>query len=806
MPQYLLQRIFLAVLFMISMSLTQQLKAAHEIVTTLGYNCIDSATHRYEITLDFYRDCNGAQAPSSISLRGTAASGSNCTINTTLTLANVVGSPINICSGLTAGCNGSNYINIEHYTYKAIVTLSTACGPYTFVHTSCCNSAAYTNIFSPNATGAYTAIVIDPLVACNSTVNFGNEPVLVFSCGGEVRHNINAFDPDGDSLKYTLVAAQDIPNGTPLSYVNGLSPTHPIFTRVGTTFDLDSLTGEIRFEPLAGSVQYAMVVVRVDEIRNGVIIASTRRSLVFNISICSNHAILLDSVILTVSSAVQYDSTTNIFTFCPNAPLSFDTYFSNQDSNDVLKYDSIKSTILSNYPLATVKVSYPNLLDSSRLQLMVSIPSATAGNFTFHLENNYCNGIIGHYNFLLQEDRISYTAPSIIGCDSVVWRGNTYYQSVVDTQFTTLSSGCDSLTLTSIEVNYTSNTILYQSACDSFLWQGQYYANTGVYQVMYTNIFGCDSTLQLNLTVNNSSRDTLSITACDSYSWQGQIYTNSGFYQANFTNIGGCDSIKYLDLIVNQSIRDTTFMAACDSAVWQGQTYYLSGIYSRNYSTTSTSCDSIKYFNLTIGSQRDTTIHRACQQYSWQGQIYTNSGLYQVNNINVLGCDSVLYLDLTIDTVDLSIQMNNDTLQATVIGGASYQWIDCNNGNTNIVGATAASYTPTISGRYRVIIVTGTCVRASACQSVIITNTKVLTNNHWTIFPNPTTDFIAIQNSNLNKTAQVQIIDNLGRIVLEQAISGSENTIDLKPLSTGIYYLLIQTDEQEIQQYKVVKQ
>ena len=78
--------------------------------------------------------------------------------------------------------------------------------------------------------------------------------------------------------------------------------------------------------------------------------------------------------------------------------------------------------------------------------------------------------------------------------------------------------------------------------------------------------------------------------------------------------------------------------------------------------------------------------------------------MYTATLLNAEGCDSIATLDLTINTVsDLGVTLTDITLSAD-LSGASYQWLDCNNGNAQIVGATSQTYAPTVNGNYSVEI------------------------------------------------------------------------------------------------------
>ncbi|MCB9203635.1 MAG: hypothetical protein H6603_01550 [Flavobacteriales bacterium] len=90
----------------------------------------------------------------------------------------------------------------------------------------------------------------------------------------------------------------------------------------------------------------------------------------------------------------------------------------------------------------------------------------------------------------------------------------------------------------------------------------------------------------------------------------------------------------------------------------------------------------------------------ACGSYtSPLGNVYTASASFTETIDNTLGCDSVISIDLTINNADASVSQNGTTLTADV-AGASYQWLDCNNGNAVVNGENGQSFTPLASGEY----------------------------------------------------------------------------------------------------------
>ena len=67
--------------------------------------------------------------------------------------------------------------------------------------------------------------------------------------------------------------------------------------------------------------------------------------------------------------------------------------------------------------------------------------------------------------------------------------------------------------------------------------------------------------------------------------------------------------------------------------------------------------------------------------------MYLTSGVFAVLLQNAEGCDSTAYLNLTIETLDANVTQGGLVLTADDTVG-TFQWIDCENGFSPIVGAT----------------------------------------------------------------------------------------------------------------------
>ena len=160
-------------------------------------------------------------------------------------------------------------------------------------------------------------------------------------------------------------------------------------------------------------------------------------------------------------------------------------------------------------------------------------------------------------------------------------------------------SGCDTVT-----VNAGSGWSAYAwSSGDTN--QSVSFTNTGMKVLTVTDSIGCTATDSIYVTVNTYVTTAISDSSCDQYTWSqtGITYGSSGTYRDTVPTAVGCDSILLLDLTITQTTSSTISAAACDSFTWllNGMTYNSSGVYSDTI-TNSQGCDSIVSLNLTINT------------------------------------------------------------------------------------------------------------------------------------------------------------------------------------------------------------
>lgn len=178
---------------------------------------------------------------------------------------------------------------------------------------------------------------------------------------------------------------------------------------------------------------------------------------------------------------------------------------------------------------------------------------------------------------------------------------------------------------------------------------------------------------------------------------------------------------------------------------------------------------------------------------------YIGTGAATVTPYDLL--DFWEYTPWIIDTI---VIMNNGQLISNQLG-ASYQWIDCNNSNSPILGATNQSYTPVSNGNYAVVITLGGCVATSICSAFITTgieSNNSIPSNSIIIFPNPNNGSFNIKTES---ESNFKIINDLGQTVKEVRLNSKNNfNITIDDMSNGVYILVSLNNKQKINQKIII--
>lgn len=276
--------------------------------------------------------------------------------------------------------------------------------------------------------------------------------------------------------------------------------------------------------------------------------------------------------------------------------------------------------------------------------------------------------------------------------------------------------------------------------------------------------FGADMVPSIGLHLSAAcvaSNSTDVRTECDSLVWiDGNTYTANNNV-ASYTMVGGasngCDSVVSLDLTIEMTASGTDTQIVCDSLVWIDGTTYLAN---------------------------------------------NNVATHTLVGASASGCDSVVTLDLTVSTVNTVVVDASPTFFSQA-NGATYQWVDCDNSNAPIAGATNQSFTATATGNYAVEVTENGCTSTSSCFNVTLSGINSTTLDAITVAPNPTTGNFIIANPT-SETIAYTVSTLNGKIVTQDISNASNINVELSNMAHGVYLLQMKAND-TIKVLKVVK-
>ena len=238
--------------------------ASHLTGGDFAWQCTGPNT--FLVTLNLFRDCSGINAPANANVNFTSTCGGN--FNVTFPLINPGGTQVSqLCPSQLpqSTCNGGLLTGNQIYTYQATVVLAPPCptGSWTMSYSSCCRPGGIINV--NGSPGLYISAWMNYAVdSCNNSpafVNSASQYPLQYVCAGTgFNYNFGVSEPDGDSLRYSLIAARSSATAT-VPYATGYSATIPI-----PGINLNPASGQISFNvPLTNGTY--VVSVQVDEYR-----------------------------------------------------------------------------------------------------------------------------------------------------------------------------------------------------------------------------------------------------------------------------------------------------------------------------------------------------------------------------------------------------------------------------------------------------------------------------------------------------------------------------------------------------------
>jgi hypothetical protein len=196
--------------------------------------------------------------------------------------------------------------------------------------------------------------------------------------------------------------------------------------------------------------------------------------------------------------------------------------------------------------------------------------------------------------------------------------------------------------------------------------------------------------------------------------------------------------------------------------------------------------------NFTSGVNNYTTVNSTyCgTAFSFGSQIIDAPGIYYDAFLVAGACDSLVALNVTDNSPDVSVTSNNNYLLANA-ANANYQWVNCST-NTLVSGAVNQAFIPSANGEYAVIITQNFCSDTSDCINFTTAGFENLIVQELQISPNPAQEFFQISLPFWATNAELEVFDITGKKVLSELFTGNQAIIDRDAAITpGLYFAVV---------------
>ena len=168
---------------------------------------------------------------------------------------------------------------VEIYNFRDTITFP-ANGNYMIKWDDCCRNDAIINMAAPLSEHMdfLTFVSVDSSNP-NSTPTFLTPPVAYLPVDSIWQYNPLPFDPDGDSLVWTISVPLGAGYPVPVDVVGYVSLSDTLYSNPNGIFSIDAITGQISWNPkMVGNFVAAFAIA---EYRNGVLIGGMSRDMQF---------------------------------------------------------------------------------------------------------------------------------------------------------------------------------------------------------------------------------------------------------------------------------------------------------------------------------------------------------------------------------------------------------------------------------------------------------------------------------------------------------------------------------------------
>lgn len=278
-------------------------------------------------------------------------------------------------------CRGGQLPGVTKFVYVDTLTLPGTSNNWHFLFNGVLKDSSgagrshnITNVANAGSTFVYLEAILNNLSGANSSPQYTTIPTPFYTINVPQQYNQGAVDNDNDSLSFSLIAATDGQTGNLVSYVPPLSAGQPLLTDSGQ-FVFNDINGQMSFTP--NMLQDALVVNKVTEYRNGIIVGSSMREMTFVVldNISNDQVEHTDAININGG----YISGSNVVNVCKGtASIDF----------DIAPVDTAGNVVM---------VSYTPL----PLGATLSLQNNNTTNPQLHFSWNTANTPLGIYNFFV---------------------------------------------------------------------------------------------------------------------------------------------------------------------------------------------------------------------------------------------------------------------------------------------------------------------------------------------------------------------------------------------------------------------
>lgn len=795
--------------------------ATHIINQQLEYSCLGGG--QYEVTIKIYTGCNFLYSSFGVKFSSATCGVFNYAI------------PVDNVKYVDPGCELPNsgscsFQSFQISTFKDTVTLTPiqlSCTDWIIELSNCCTQPTVSNLQNASSQNMYLGFPLTPNGTCNSSPHYTVDPVIMHCVNSEFSYTPGAYDPDGDSLAYQLVALKNS-FGVNILFTGGNSATSPFPTASG--FQFDPATGTISGVPNAPGIYRFEI--KVDEYKCGALNSYSFQTVHIYVLTCSTNnpsqSIIPGGGYNTITKGTALD--TNSFFVNAGDTLEFTVLGTDATIGDTA-FLAAGPQLLPNG--ATFSTSGTN--PSTGSFLWVTQPSDSGYYmFTISVSDSSCDKSPNVYAFEVWVSMPAFggSAPSLS-------------TAVTPPTGSNWSSGSIDLTVTG-------------SSPFTYLWSNGMTVEDptgipgGTYSVTVTSGNGCASSTTVTVPSCNANasigNDTTICAAAYtisalfgnvSYNWcSGQTtssinVTSSGTYCLSVTDALGCiDS----DTMVLTLLPALTVNLGPDTTICPGSLVLYAGSGYANYSwnigwtldtlhvystgtyavtvTDSNGCTAtdskvVTFTEPNFPPPNDTACSNGTTNitapsfhsaYLWSNGATTQTAAFGPGNHNViltdtLGCQHQVFFNVKSHTPtgSFTYMPSGQTINFFATNGQSWSWDFGDSAGTS--SAQSPSYTYSASGWYHVCLdmLDSNGCEVQACDSVFVAPVGVEEPMApaVSIYPNPTSGTWNLEFQGGRSGAHaIRISDQLGREIWNGEVIGSQE-FDFGLRTSGVYFIEI---------------